>query len=493
MRGHVAGKPDDAASFAALKTVLRSRPAVMHLALVTVGLILLIGWAVKPWQWSLVDDPDYRLGLLKAQQEDGWLGGILERVNVAYTYDRIGGQFRPFLWVYSATFYLLEPGLAHALRLLLLLVAVGSVGLAVRQRLVGVVEPVLTWMVLLWAMAAVASVRGLYDGLAFLSIMELPTVTFVAVAIADRNPARRVLWLSLASLCKTPVVGGLFAVAVVLYRDARRGLALTALLAGVVIVLWARDFALGGSYTANYALTLASAQSTLVGLGRQLGLPVLVLASALLWVRSRPRVSADAFIVGSAGFGYVVLLLPWGSSSGYNLATPAFLLVFCAVLVLTATLRALWSERAASTVGAPARRSARTLRLRLPLLVAVLVAGFVATIGVKAAFDRDSTIRGVVRWAGSLPPGDVVATNGVESSVRYPQLLDLRHGDRPSPSFVYAEPGSALPCSVRWVVAMNDQGPLTLETPLALVLSLPMGDIYRVEHSSGQDPRCGPQ
>ena len=468
-------EPEDATPSPIVKAGPRSRSAAVPLVVVVLGLVLLTGWALKPWQWSLVDDPDYRLNLLRAQQQDGWLGGILERINAAYVYDRTGGQFRPLLWVYSATFYLLGPGLAHAVRLLLLLVAIGSVGLAVRQRLVRVVEPALLRTACLWAMAAVASVRGLYDGLAFLSIMELPTLTLVAVAIADRNPARRVLWLSLAALCKTPVVGGLFAVAVILYRDGRRGLALTASLAGVVIVLWARDFALGGSYTANYALTVESARSTLVGLGRQLALPSLVLASALLWARRRPRLDGDAFILGSAGLGYVALLLPWGSSSGYNLAAPAFLLVFCAVLVITATLVA-----------------AQAKWYRVPLAVAVVIAGFVATIGVKAALDRDATVRAVVEWAAPLPQSEVVATNGVESSVRFAQLLDLRQGGSPSPRFVYAEPGGALPCSVRWVVAMNDQGPLALESPLALVRTLPRGDIYRVEDSPGQDSNCTP-
>jgi len=454
-------------------------------------LVLLVGWAAKPWQWSLVDDPDYRLNLLRAQQEHGWLSGILERIDAAYDFDRSGGQFRPLLWVYSATFYLLGPGLAHALRLLLLLLAVGSVGLAVRQRLVGAIGPVPMWTITVWAISAVLSVRGLFDGLSFLSIMELPTVTLAAAAAVDRSAARKVLWLTLASLSKTPVVGGLFALAVVLYRCKRRGLAMTALGAGGVIVLWARDFALGGSYTAEYELTLEHATSALVGLGRQLALPTLVLACALLWARTwRPRFDSDALVLVSAGLGYVVLLLPWGSSSGYNLAAPAFLLVTGTALGITTTLRATWTTKTSTDDYQPASRATTALRHRFPLVVALLVAGVVTTIGVKAALDRDTTIRGVVDWASTLPEGDVVATNGIESAVRYGQLLALRHGSSSSQQFVYAQPGVAPPCAVRWVVAMHDQGPPELTASLALLRSLPLGDIYRVPDSGGQNPAC---
>jgi len=58
--------------------------------------------------------------------------------------------------------------------------------------------------------------------------MELPTVSLAAAAVVDRSDSRRVLWLTLASLCKTPVVGGLFSLALILHRRKRRGLALAA-------------------------------------------------------------------------------------------------------------------------------------------------------------------------------------------------------------------------------------------------------------------------
>jgi hypothetical protein len=458
--------------------------------LLILTVLIVVLWSAKQWQWSLVDDADYRLNLLLAQRQDGWYGGIADRVQAAYEFDRAGGQFRPFLWVYSSTFYLVGPQVGHGLRLLTLLVAVGSIGFAVRSRLAGRTTQVAPWVVCAWAVLAVLSIRGVFDGLSFLSIMELPAIAFAALAAADRSSARKVMWLTLASLCKTPVVGGLFALAVVLRRR-RRSLALVAVVLGAVIVGWGRQFALGGSYTAEYRLTADHAINTIRGLARQLALPCVVLGTGFLWVRWRvPRVDTDAFVLAAAGLGYVLLLLPWGSSSGYNLAAPAFLLVAAAALQIAASLPSSHGTNPGRESEPALARSTHLARQWVPLVLAAVIAATVCGIGIKATLDRDSTIRAVVDWADSLPEEDTVATNGTESAVRYGQLLALRHGGHPSQTFVAVPGGSTPECAVTWVVAMHDQGPLGGWQGLSLDRQLPTADIYRFADSGGNLPPC---
>jgi hypothetical protein len=320
--------------------------------------------------------------------------------------------------------------------------------------------------------------------------MELPTIAFAALAAADRSSARKVMWLALASLCKTPVVGGLFALAVVLRRR-RRGLALAALVLGVVIIVCGRQFALDGSYTAEYRLTADHAFNTIHGLGRQLALPCLVLGAGLLWVRLRAaRVDPDAFVLAVAGLGYVLLLLPWGSSSGYNLAAPAFLLVAAAALQMASALPLSHVTNRDPESTPAVSRSVRIARRWAPLVLAAVTAAVVAGIGIKATLDRDSTIRAVVDWADSLPDEDTVATNGTESAVRYGQLLALRHGGHPVRNFVAVPAGFPPACDVTWVVAMHDQGPLDGWPGLTLDRQLPTADIYRFADPGGNLPPC---
>src|SRR5256885_1375190 len=152
------------------------------------GVVVLIGYGALPWGRSFIDDPG-ALAILHGQQgAHGTLGGILAASHVWYRVDLDWGLFRPGWWLYAGTFYLLPAGAAHAVRLLMLGVAVaGPLALALRVR-----------PVLVWAGAVVAANVSLYRGLWYVSLQELSGLCFVGLGLL----ARRRQWLRIAAfLC----------------------------------------------------------------------------------------------------------------------------------------------------------------------------------------------------------------------------------------------------------------------------------------------------
>ncbi|MEO6713337.1 MAG: hypothetical protein ABIM89_07905 [Mycobacteriales bacterium] len=451
---------------------------------ITVGLlVLVIVWAVLPWQWSLVDDAGYRLALKQAAQQNGWWDAVTGRISAVYADDRAGGQFRPVLWLYAGLFYSLPSGLAHALRLVMVIVAVGGVGLVVSRRRGSTGSTV---ALVAWALLVVASVRGLYDGLSFLSVMELPAISFAVAGVFDRNEKRRLVWLSIAAWCKTPVVTALLAYVLILLWRRRWLLGGLGGVIAIATVLAARSFALRGAYTARYSLTCENAVQTVSGFAKQSALPGVAVFAGLVWlvlVRFWP--SEESLVLGGGGLGYLVLMLPWGSGTGYNMAPPAFLGAAAVVVAIA-------DSRIAPNPGR--RRSLVDRRpqvVALPLVIATLTAAVGGGIGLKAAFDRDATIRGVVEFAADRYTGQTIATNGLESAPRFAELLQLKTGEDWSTRFVWGQPGTQL-CGSRYLVGLDDQGPVSVSNPLKTVKRMPKGAIYDLGNTLPCAPPPGP-
>src|SRR5947209_2747714 len=91
-----------------------------------VGVAALVGVAELPWEWSFIDDTGV-LAILHGQQDlHGTVGGVWSAARVAYDLDTTWGLFRPAWWLYAGAFYLLPAGPAHAVRLLMLALALAG-------------------------------------------------------------------------------------------------------------------------------------------------------------------------------------------------------------------------------------------------------------------------------------------------------------------------------------------------------------------------------
>src|SRR5947199_803785 len=87
------------------------------------GVVVLVGFAALPWEWSFIDDTGAVTTLHAQQALHGPVGGVFGAAGVYYRLDVHWGLFRPAWWLYAGLFYLLPVGAAHAARLLMLAVA----------------------------------------------------------------------------------------------------------------------------------------------------------------------------------------------------------------------------------------------------------------------------------------------------------------------------------------------------------------------------------
>jgi hypothetical protein len=102
----------------------RRRRTTLWWLVPTAGAAVVLVWMAVPWAWSTVDDPGHVLALRSYVEELGPLEGTWTRFREMLDIDLEWGLFRPFYWLYAATFYWLPSSLAHGLRLLMLVVAV---------------------------------------------------------------------------------------------------------------------------------------------------------------------------------------------------------------------------------------------------------------------------------------------------------------------------------------------------------------------------------
>src|SRR5690348_13682189 len=109
-----------------LRPVRRAwRPRARWLVLAGLAVVLAVT-AALPWEWSFIDDGALLTALHAQQQAHGALLGIPADIYQMYRVDLTWGLFRPSYWVYAGTFYLLPVGLAHAVRLAMVVAALGG-------------------------------------------------------------------------------------------------------------------------------------------------------------------------------------------------------------------------------------------------------------------------------------------------------------------------------------------------------------------------------
>ena len=282
------------------------------IGLVTLTLIIL--WLWIPWEWAPVDDPGQVILLGREIAQAGRIQGTVERFFQLYRGDVSGGVFRPAAWIYPVFVYQLPIGLAHVVRLLMVIVAILGPLMYFRRMGAGSTR---LWVTLLLIIAGAST---LYQGLFLLSLQELSGAAFIGLGLmVKRNPSRVVFWL-VAALFKAPFAWLLIGNAVFLWRkNQRRQAAVSGSLGfGVLVIsaLWTRS----GGYSGGYNLDPLNPAmwenfSRLVE-----PMNTLLLVSVVWWLiatngRLQRRSDWVIFLIGWAG--YTLQMIPWGVTAYY--------------------------------------------------------------------------------------------------------------------------------------------------------------------------------
>jgi hypothetical protein len=379
------------------------------------GAVLLVGYALLPWEWSFIDDPRLVDTLHAEQHAHGWLPGTVAAIGSAYRFDATWGLFRPSWWVYAGVFYLLPAGPAHAVRLAMYAAALaGPLALLARGR-----TGRFRWALLGWGAAVVLANGSLYRGLWFTSLQELSGLCFVGLGLPTRRRWLRVLLWLVAAWFKSPFGWLLVGYgALLLFRRGSRGTGAVSAALGAGTLATAAVYARSGSYTAALSFTPAHVATNARTAALAL-LPVAgVLLAGALALRTRPARAMFAGVEGPAlllgGAGYVANLLPWDTGAHYAGAY-VYLIGVGAALTLAPAARPVTGE---------GRRwaAAGLLAVALALSVAVLASGG------RYVWQNAATTTGLRDCVLGLPDGVLVGYNRPEG---WDRLNAIVHEHRP--------------------------------------------------------------
>ncbi|WP_203921611.1 hypothetical protein [Rugosimonospora africana] len=359
----------------------------------------LVASAFLPWEWSFIDDGNQITILRGDQAAHGWLGGILQDMIDMYHKDRWWGLFRPSFWVFAGTFYLLPVGPAHAVRLAMVVCAIGGPLVVAARRFTGRPRAAM----LVWTLAAVVASQQFFAGIWYPSLQETSGLCFVGLGlIAQRRPVVRALCWLVAAWFKAPFSWLLLAYGLVLCRRRETRLvgAVTSLVAVATLAITAYMSHVG-FYTGAMNLSRHTVRvnfDTSVG---QLAVPLLVVVAGLAVMRPRIDVSGDptALVMLLGGAGYLANLLVWKVDAYY--AGPYTYLLTLAVVF------------AVSEVGT------RSLtRLAAALAVSAVLGGYFLFDNAQYAYNRLSAVNALRDCVLRLPGSPVVGFNREEASVR---------------------------------------------------------------------------
>jgi hypothetical protein len=372
--------------------------------MVSALLAALTGTAFLPWEWSFIDDGGQLTRLHSNLAAHGPVAGVLRDILAMYRTDLSWGLFRPAFWVFGGTFYLLPVGVAHVVRIAMLLCAFAGPLVIVGRTLTGRSRP----MMVIWGGAALAASGSIYMGIWYPSLQELSGLAFVGLGLlAGRHPWVRVLCWLVAAWFKAPFSWLLIAQGVVLCRRRQtRALGVLAVLLGVGTLLATAYLIRTGTYTAALSLAPGRIRGNLrAGVGA-LAAPLVVLVAGLLALRPRIDVTAEptARVLLAGGAGYLASLLAWKTDTYY--ASPYVYLL---------TVGALMAVRGVGLVS--------RARLVAALVVPVLLAGFAAADAAEAGWKRLTTVTGLRDCVLGLPDGVAVGFNRHEAWERLDYIV----------------------------------------------------------------------
>jgi hypothetical protein len=388
--------------------------------------LAVLATAFLPWEWSFIDDGLMLTTLHGNQAQHGWFGGILYDILDMYRADKSWGLFRPTFWVFTGTFYLLPVGLAHAVRVGMVVCALAGPLVLVGKRFTG--GPRVAMLV--WTAAALFAGGELFVGIWYPSLQETSGLCFVGLGLlaTNRRPVVRALcWLA-AAWFKAPFAWLLLAYGLALcLRRQTRKVGIVTSLVSLGTLAAASLMARGGTYTSHLNFSVPTVKGNLNGGFAMLVAPLLVVVAGLAALRPRTELSLardkdpTALVLLAGGAGYLANLLAWNVGSYY--AGPYVYLLTLGVIfaVVEIGTQALW-------------------RLGAALVVPVLLAGFFFVSTAQAGHDRMATVAGLRDCMLRLPDGSVAGTNRHEAWVRLDYIV-REHRPNWTGEVVLVEPG----------------------------------------------------
>lgn len=431
----------------------------LWMALAAIVTLTLFGYSQLPWEWSDIDDPGLVLGLQREVADHGVLGYVTNSYRMFQT-DLAWGLFRPSYWIYPSLVYGFPVGVAQALRLLLLTVAIVGPIIALRRQgasrstaVMGVVLMVIPATYLMW-------------GLFFVSLQELSGAALIGLGLIARSQLRRTLWWTLAAWFKSPFAWILIGQAVVLWHQGKRRDAGVAASLGLGTLLVSYLFARQGSYTAGYTLSIGSLIRAWENTPKLLELPIALTFVALFWwlmtTGGRLRLNNLAITLGIAWLGYTLHLLPWGVTGNYAGGINYLFSVFVVSLL-----------EPPNTL----ERSRIWLSLTIPLLIASVSLFW----SVRDLYERNQTARGITDCIVLTGSSSVFLSErwGLEAETRFHQNLIISNPEWAGKVTLLENIQTVTPVRGQvFVFTRDDQGLLT--PPLTPICDLPRAIIAQV-------------
>lgn len=387
---------------------LKQRPLRTALAGLALLLIIALAWwyATLPWEWSNIDDPGFVLSLESQTAENGLLG-YLTHIWLMIDIDLTWGLFRPSYWIYPSIIYGFPIGIAHLIRLALLLVAIIGPVVAFRRRGAD------TTTLIMGVTLIIISGRFLFEGLFFVSLQELSGAAFVGIGLMLKSTGGRIAAWTAAAWFKSPFSWLLIAEGVALWIEGKRRQAALSGGLGLSTLAIAYIFARSGSYTSGYSLDYGAAWRAWNNVPRLLELGTAFTFVALIWwlivTSTRLRSDRTSAVLGFGWLGYTAQLLPWGVTGNYAAAINFLLAVFLFSLLTNARGLSRW-------------------RILVALLLPTVLTFLSLTWFSRDLYARNLTAKGITDCVIDLDPRVVLLsqTFGSEAVIRIDEKLRIR-------------------------------------------------------------------
>lgn len=379
-------------------------------ALLIIAALATLAWLLIDWEWSTIDDPGHVLALQAHVQQQGRIAGAFAYMGDLIEKDRSWALFRPSYWVYPAIFYQLPVAVAHAVRLLMVILAIAGPIIYFRRNGASRSRLAVT------ALLVFAAGSVLYQGLFLVSLQELSGAAFVGLGLLMRRSGWRVASWTVAAWFKAPFAWLLVGEAVVLWRRGERRLATVSGLIGAGTLVVSAIVSRGGTYTGAYSLDPVVIASNV----SKLAVPsnVLLLVSVVWWLAATQtglQRTPETLVFGVALIGYTVQLLPW-MVDAYYMGPISYFLGLALVSLLTQ----------------PSGVSGRAIAVGL--VVPAVVALALVAIPLRQGLATNAVLAGLSHCLADRPTSATVilgelpyVTTSMEGPIRIAESVKLRN------------------------------------------------------------------
>jgi hypothetical protein len=313
--------------------IIQALKANSFLVFVSVFSTLVIGASLLvSWSWGPVDDPGQVIAMQSLVDQHGYIGGILNRIGELASGDVEAGVFRPLAYIYPALLYTLPSGLAHLLRIVMLLVIVIAPVVYMRRR-----NHQRDSVLVLVFILSLAGSATLIQGVTLLSIQEVGGAFFIALGLISRNKYFRLMFWLLAAFFKGPFSWILIGYAIYQWMRKDKRLATISGLIGISVLLTNALWSLGGSYSGRYITNPLDPQLWANASKILEPMNTVLLVIVLWWAittKSRLHRKRDFIIFAAAFFGYFFQMIPWGFTA-YYMGPISYFLALMLIVTIT--------------------------------------------------------------------------------------------------------------------------------------------------------------